>query len=141
MNTIVVGVDGTRESLAALRFAMQEARLRGDTLKVVTSWHVPSSAYGSAFVPAAPDPLEFEHTASEALAQALELAYEQGVPAVGVLREGDPVHALVEESTDADQLVVGCHQFGRLRSLFHHSVSGHCAHDARCPVTVVHSSS
>ena len=35
-------------------------------------------------------------------------------------------------------VVVGCRDLGFVGRLLHHSVSTHCAHDARCPVTVVH---
>ena len=140
MNTIVVGVDGSRTSLAALRYAVREARLRRDRVKVVTVWHVPVVAYGGAFAPSAPDAREFERGAEDALAEALAAAAEEApdIPVETVLREGDPAHVLLEESEGADVLVVGCHDYTFIRRLFHHSVSGECAHEARCPVTVVH---
>jgi len=139
MNTIVVGVDGSRPSLAALRYALQEARLRGDGVKVVTVWHVPAVAYG-AFAPSSPEPREFERAAKATLAQALASvsAEAEDVPVQRVLREGDAAHVLLEESDGADGLVVGCGGLTVLGRLFHHSVSGECAHEARCPVTVVH---
>src|SRR5438046_1602160 len=36
---IVVGVDGSEPSRAALRWALEEARLRGAPLRVLNSWH------------------------------------------------------------------------------------------------------
>jgi nucleotide-binding universal stress UspA family protein len=142
MNTIVVGVDGSRTSLAALRYAVREARLRGDRVRIVTAWQVPAVAYGGAFAPSAPDSREFQRGAEDTLAEALAVAAEEdpGVPAEAVLREGDAAHVLLEESKGADGLVVGCHDYSFVRGLFHHSVSGECAHEARCPVTVVHES-
>jgi nucleotide-binding universal stress UspA family protein len=44
---IVVGVDGSEGSLAALRWAAAEAILRGDVLHVVTVWELPHTAYMS----------------------------------------------------------------------------------------------
>jgi nucleotide-binding universal stress UspA family protein len=43
---IVVGVDGSKSSSEALKWAAEEARLRGATLKVVRAWQVPAFAYG-----------------------------------------------------------------------------------------------
>jgi len=140
MNTIVVGIDGSRSSLAALRYAIREARLHGGRLKVVTAWHVPSVAYGNAFGPAGVDSQEFERAAEDILDRALRSvgAGETDLEIDRVLREGDAGHILLEEAVGAEGLVVGCHDYRFVRRLFHHSVSGECAHEARCPVTVVH---
>ena len=37
---VVVGIDGSRESEAALRFAADEAKLRGALLRIVCAWEV-----------------------------------------------------------------------------------------------------
>src|SRR6266511_472672 len=44
---IVVGVDGSPQSVAALQWAAEEARLRDATLQVVTVWEFPHAAYMS----------------------------------------------------------------------------------------------
>jgi len=142
MNTIVVGVDGSRSSLAALRHAIREARLRGDRLKLVTVWHLPAVAYGNAFAAPTLDSHDFESAAEAILERALE---DVGAEAADVqidcvVREGDAGHVLLEEAAGAESLIVGCHDYRFVRRLFHHSVSGECAHEARCPVTVVHES-
>ncbi|MDN5918088.1 MAG: universal stress protein [Pseudonocardia sp.] len=38
---VVVGVDGSPGSLAALRWAVAEASERGQTVQAVTAWHFP----------------------------------------------------------------------------------------------------
>jgi nucleotide-binding universal stress UspA family protein len=38
---VVVGVDGSEQSLAALRWAVDEARLRHGSVRAVTAWHYP----------------------------------------------------------------------------------------------------
>ena len=38
MSVVVVGVDGSPGSIAALRFALEEARLRQGTLRIVNAW-------------------------------------------------------------------------------------------------------
>ena len=139
--TIVVGIDGSRESIAALRFALGEARLRGETVKAVTAWHIPAAAYGAGFTPSPPGEEEEEEAAREMLAAALEAAgagEEAGVPVESVIRKGDAAHVLIEESEEATQLVVGCRNLKFVGRLLRHSVSGHCSREAHCPVTVVH---
>ncbi|MGZ4148121.1 MAG: universal stress protein, partial [Actinomycetota bacterium] len=42
MGTIVAGVDGSGPSVAALRFAVDEARVHGARLRVVHAWHLPA---------------------------------------------------------------------------------------------------
>ena len=140
MRTIVVGVDGSRESIAALRYAINEAQLHEQAVKAVAAWHVPAAAYGAGLAPGVPHPRDFERAAEDALADALAAtAADVGnVTVEGVVREGDAAHVLLEESDGADLLVVGCRELGFLRRLVHHSVSGQCTHAAHCPVTVVH---
>jgi nucleotide-binding universal stress UspA family protein len=64
MSGIVVGVDGSEGARAALRFALEEARMRGEKVRAVAAWHVPVAAYGGAFVP--PDPGLVERMGPEA---------------------------------------------------------------------------
>lgn len=139
MNTIVVGVDGTRPSLAALHYAIREARFHGDRVKAVMAWHVPPTAYGGGFAPTTPEVGTFERVAEETLAEVLAAVADEAkdVPIESAVREGDAAHVLVEEAAGAAQLVVGCRHFGLAGKLFHHSVSGECVHEAHCPVTVV----
>jgi nucleotide-binding universal stress UspA family protein len=49
---IVIGVDGSRESDGALRFAADEAKLRSALLRIVCAWEPSASGYlGEAFAP------------------------------------------------------------------------------------------
>lgn len=104
----------------------------------MTAWRVPAAAYGAGLTPAAPYPADYEQAAEDLLAQSLAEVDPGDVPVDAVVREGDSGHVLIEESQDAEQLVVGCHDRSLVGRLLHHSVSGECAHAARCPVTVVH---
>ena len=51
--------------------------------------------------------------------------------------EGDPAQVLIEESREADMLVVGSRGRGSLAGALLGSVSQNCASHAQCPVTVV----
>jgi nucleotide-binding universal stress UspA family protein len=138
MSTIVVGVDGSSGSHEALRFAAEEARLRGATLRVVTAWHIPSTAYSGGFV--APfDRREFERNADVACEKALAAVREQvaDLEVQRVVGEGQPAHVLLEEARDADLLVVGTRGHGGFAGLLLGSVSQQCAHHAPCPVVIV----
>lgn len=51
MGRIVVGIDGSASSREALRLAVHEAALRGDMVRVVIAWHVPTAVYAGGFAP------------------------------------------------------------------------------------------
>jgi nucleotide-binding universal stress UspA family protein len=136
---IVVGVDGSKCSHSALRFALEEARIRKAKLRVVVVWHVPLAAYGAGWAPPPPHLTEdSEAAAKEVLDEALHLAKEgDGVEIEPLVLEGQPADVLVEASAEAEMLVVGSRGRGGFRELLLGSVSQQCAHHARCPVTIV----
>ena len=142
MATIVVGVDGSDGAQEALCVAVQEARLRGAGLRVVTAWHIPARAYGAggaAFSPGI-DPADFKDSASAALETALAALGRQanGVQIERVARRGQPALVLLEEARGADMLVVGSRGHGGFVGLLLGSVSHQCALHAACPVLIVH---
>jgi nucleotide-binding universal stress UspA family protein len=141
MATIVVGVDGSDGAREALRVAVQEARLRGAGLRVVTAWHTPAMVYGGAGFSADIDPAEFGDSAGAALEESLAAAGGQanGVEIERVVRMGQPAQVLLEEARGADLLVVGSRGHGGFASLLLGSVSHQCALHAACPVLIVHS--
>lgn len=139
MKTIVVGIDGSHGATKALKFAIEEARVRGAGLKVVAAWQIPASVYGSGMMPVLVDPADFKKIAQDALDRSLE---EIGAAAVGVIvtpvvREGQPADVLVAEAQNADLLVVGTRGRGGFKGLLLGSVSQQCAHHATCPLAIV----
>jgi nucleotide-binding universal stress UspA family protein len=140
--SIVVGVDGSEQSLRALRFALDEARLRGCRVRAVSAWHVPALAYEAGFGPASLDFGSFEEIARQGLARSLEQAgaASSGVEVVEVVREGQPADVLLDEAKGAGLLVVGSRGLGGFRGLLLGSVGQQCAHHASCPVVIVHAS-
>lgn len=136
---IVVGVDGSSESDAALRFAYEEARLRGASLRIVSVWEPSDTSYiGEAFVPTADAYLDAESQAEETVRTALErLAPDRAVSVEAVTIEGRAAHVLVEQAREAELLVVGSRGRGAAKSLLLGSVSQGIAHHAPCPLVIV----
>jgi nucleotide-binding universal stress UspA family protein len=144
--TIVVGVDGSDPSVAALRWAAEEAVLREAKLVAVHAW---------AYVPPAPiaEPgmiplpatdlvgqLDAERGAAQAeLEAALDDAFPTGRPVEieEQLVEESAGEGLVAASAGADLLVVGSSGRGGLASAILGSVSRHVVSHAHCPVVVV----
>jgi len=139
MSTIVVGVDGSPGSVRALKFALDEARVRGDDVTAVAAWHLPAAVYESAWAPVAVDPQDFEKVAQAALDRSLDEAgaAETGVSVTRLVREGQAADVLVAEAREADLLVVGSRGLGGFKGLLLGSVSQQCVHHAGCPVVIV----
>ncbi len=149
MGTVVVGVDGSEESVAALRVAAEEAGRRGAGLKVVHAWVMPVfESVPDPFLvewsgPIDPDPQAtieaFRQGAEAVLDGALSRAGDalSGLEVEKVLIEEQPEHALVEAAKGADLLVIGSHGHGRLHDLVLGSVSHYCAQHSPCEVEIV----
>jgi nucleotide-binding universal stress UspA family protein len=129
MNTevtpIVVGVDDSAPSYAALDWAIAEATRRQAPLRLVHV--VESPLVRSTAAPSA---------ASNAVS-ALERASET-IPNVTIASiDGEPADVLVKESATAGLIVVGNRGLGGFRGLLAGSVSVQTAAHAHCPVVVV----
>jgi nucleotide-binding universal stress UspA family protein len=135
---VVVGVDGTRRSDDAIRFAFDMAQRRSVPLKAV---HV--SNIDELLMWAPPDlvvqPL-WRKAANETLERSLA-AWQDTYPGVAVtraVRNGHPVEVLIDDAIDAQALVVGGHPHRRPAGAMLGSVAlGVLAHAQR-PVVVVH---
>ena len=136
MNEIVVGVDGSESSCAALEWAIAEAKLRGSSVTAVTAWQTPEAVYMGAMIPDSLTP-GLEEAAEQTQATVLERVDAAGVSIATRVVEGDAAQALVDASVGAEMLVVGSRGFGAFRELLLGSVSQRCAHHAQCPVVIV----
>lgn len=137
---IIVGVDGSDASKSALRWAVEEARLRGATVVVLHAWRIPIEygMYEGMVIPKEA-PEELEKAAQETVRAAIAdvVGSDASVPIVVSVRSGPASKVLVDASEDADLLVVGSEGHGAFAGVLLGSVSMHVVHHARCPVTVV----
>ena len=138
MGRIVVGVDGSDASIKALRWAVRQAELTGDTVEAVNSWEYPATGWAS-MMPGMPEDFDPQAVATVALNEALEEALgAEGAAAVEkTVVIGNPAQTLLERSRGANLLVVGARGYSGFRATLLGSVSLHVAQHATCPVTVV----
>ena len=135
---VVVGVDGSPGSVVALRFAEQEARLRGGELHVVHAWIDTVSGYGGP--PWAVPVTTLQQQADTTLQESLQEAWPDGSPRVQVRAEtveGVDWDVLTRVAEGADLLVVGSRGRTGWSGLLLGSVGLHVVTDAPCPVAVV----
>ncbi|MFJ9061018.1 universal stress protein [Streptomyces sp. NBC_00111] len=138
MGRIVVGVDGSDASIKALRWAVRQAELTGDTVEAVNSWEYPATGWAS-MMPGMPEDFDPQAVATVALNEALEEALGgEGAAAVEkIVVIGNPAQTLLERSRGANLLVVGARGYSGFKATLLGSVSLHVAQHATCPVTVV----
>ena len=138
---VVVGYDGSQGAEAALDAALEEARRRDATLRVVGAWHMPAPLVGTSAAPSAAAHLgeEIRLALTEAVDAAVAALRDRraGVEIESVVVEGQPVSVLTGEAAGADLLVVGSRGLGGFRELLLGSVSHQCAQHAACPVLIV----
>lgn len=136
---IVVGVDGSLCSLAAVRVAAAEAANRGRPLRIVHAFVWP--ALGVAVGPAHDGPPEtgLRYHAEQLLTEAATEAHKTApdVPVSTALIDGAATPVLLHESRHATLLVLGDRGLGGFSGLILGSVAVQAVTHAACPVLVV----
>jgi nucleotide-binding universal stress UspA family protein len=137
---IVVGVDDSEGSAAALRWARHEADLDGAALTAVMAWSWLDQHHLL-------DPSKWDPEYGAAEAHAALGRYVEMVLGADALERVEtkavanlPATALLEAAQDADLLVVGARGLGGFRGLMLGSVSQQCLHRASVPVAIVRDS-
>jgi nucleotide-binding universal stress UspA family protein len=140
--TVVVGVDGSAESRAALQYAVEEAARRGGRVRAV-SVHVPVEYWAGEWgVSARQVTADVEadlrrRTRAEVDAVRASRPGLTLVPVEVLALPGSPAQVLVHQSRGADLLVVGHRGHGAVASVMLGSVALRCVLTAECAVTVV----
>jgi nucleotide-binding universal stress UspA family protein len=130
---IVVGVDGSPSSQRAVRWASQQAKLTGATLRAVSSWRWPN------YITRVPPGVDLASDTRRTLDEVLEVALA-GSEDLSVTRhviEGPPGPALLTQAQDASLLVVGAQGRAAFPGMLLGSVAEYCVRHGSCPVVVV----
>jgi nucleotide-binding universal stress UspA family protein len=134
---VLVGVDGSEESLRAVEWAARQAKRRRSPLRIVSAPAMPPRMRGQV------DPVTVANAlrgmSAQALAAALTRSEEvaPGLPVDTGLLSGPPAVALSAAGGDASMLVVGARGIGGFTAMILGSVSRYVAAHAACPVIVV----
>jgi nucleotide-binding universal stress UspA family protein len=137
---IVVGVDGSRSSKAALAWAIRQAELINASVEAVIAWQYPIAFAGAPFAPIGSlMETDFGATAEQVLGAAISETVDASCPVKvsATVREGNATQILLEAAKNADLLVVGSRGHGGFTEALLGSVSQHCVHHAECPVVIV----
>ncbi|GAA4543891.1 universal stress protein [Streptomyces violaceochromogenes] len=136
---VVVGVDGSASSLAAVEVAAREARSRGAGLRVVHAFVWPAM-----HVPLGPSPMGppeggLRNMADGLVTEAVERAraVAPDIQVGHVVVTGEPLTVLEAQSRAAELVVVGSRGMGGFVGLLVGSTAVHLAAHGRCPVLVV----
>jgi nucleotide-binding universal stress UspA family protein len=134
--SVLVGVDGSSHSDAAVAWAVDHARHRHVPLVLLHG----AEPLGLGRIPFAEEGRQMLHESSRRVTDhAVELVRRRApdVPVSVVHLYEDPRQALLEAAETAGMVVLGTRGLGRLRALLLGSVSQAVAAHAPCPVTVV----
>jgi nucleotide-binding universal stress UspA family protein len=140
---VMVGVDGSRSSVAALLEAAGVAERSGAELVVVCVWRAPAPArWGAAWDAASPAERashERRLAADAVVHDAVERVHHvrPGLSVSTRVLEGAPARVLAEISGAAGVLVLGSRGRGGFTGLLLGSVTRRLLHDSTCPVIVV----
>jgi nucleotide-binding universal stress UspA family protein len=135
---VIVGVDGSEESLRAVEWAALEARRHSSPLRIVSApapvprmhaYGAPPAAIANALRGITARALDAAITRSEEVAP--------GLPVTTSLLSGPPALAVAKSGAAASMLVVGARGAGGFTAMVLGSVSRYVASRAPCPVVVV----
>ncbi|MDN3029187.1 universal stress protein [Streptomyces sp. S.PB5] len=139
-DTIVVGVDGSEASLAALRWAERQARALEAQVVAVHAWE-PAAARFAPYAPAVGRPTaeEQREQAAELLAATVRKAFgaRSGSAVRAVVAEGPPAGVLLRHARDALLLALGRKAHGQWEAPAIGTVGRECLRHATVPVVTV----
>lgn len=129
---VIVGVDGSKASKRALRWAADYAVATGAFIEAIAVWEMPAT-YGWISNAVDETPIEAAHNG---LASVVAEVVGSSPKVELTVARGHAAHALVQASKHADLLVLGSRGMGGFKGMLIGSVSHYCVQHADCPVVV-----
>ena len=140
MGEIIVGVDGSDGSRAALRWASRTAAARGAECRAIAAWQYPANAVTPAAPSKLPGPEEMDERTWDELRAVVREVLEADADRVEVEAGRGPVASVLLAAAGragTDMLVVGARGRGGFAGLLLGSVSQECVEHSPCPVVVM----
>jgi nucleotide-binding universal stress UspA family protein len=135
---VVVGVDGSAPSLAALSWASRYGAATGATVRAVRVWHYPTAAGLPPGKTPEPVEAEVEGWITSELSDAVTKANPDRAAQIETkIVYGHPAEALIDESRGQSLLVVGHRGHGGFTEVLTGSIAVYCVNHAACPVVVI----
>ncbi len=131
---VVVGLDGTGNSVPAVRWGAEEASARGLPLRLLHSWV--SQPLNLPIAQAAANKQRYGAEVLES-AEAMALELHPGISVTTEQVSEQAVDALVDRSGEATMMVLGSRGHGAIAGFLLGSVSLHVLGRAECPVVTV----
>lgn len=132
---IIVGIDGSANARAALRWSISHART-GDTIRLLHAWSA-SPAIVDAGLARADDGTAAQALLRHEASRAHNLGPSPGVEITTSAVQGDPRVALIEAAREADLLVIGARGHSGISGLLMGSACSYLTRHAPCPTVVV----
>ncbi len=137
---IVVGVDGSPSSRAALRWAVRQATFTGGTVDAIIAWQIPALVQSYGWPPLyVEESGDFEEAAKQTVEAVINAEVEPADIHLVKSRviQGHPAQVLLDAAAGADLLVVGSRGHGAFAEALLGSVGQYCVHHAHCPVLIM----
>ncbi|MFE3055915.1 universal stress protein [Nocardia sp. NPDC059239] len=131
---VLVGVDGTSNSVAALELAFEEASLRKTGLTALHAW---SDVSGPYLPMSGWETIEEQERATFGEEMAGYAERYPDVPVRRILVKDRPVRSLLDEAEHAQLVVVGSHGRGGFTGMLLGSTSNALLHSVDCPIVIV----
>lgn len=135
---IVVGVDGSQESLHAVRWAADRAKLSNWELEILCAYALPS--YTAASLEGGQGVVNddsIRESAQAVVNEAAEHIADRGLDVITTIEPGDPTGILVKKSKEVQMLVVGTRGGGGFADRLLGAVSASIPAYSYCPVAVI----
>lgn len=143
---VVVGVDGSKNSIQAATWALHFAESQGRSVELVSVWHYPYAAMSPEIgMVMGPDIEELRSAMqrdSRKIVEAVkkQLSVDEGsrVSITTDVVEGSATEAMIEHTQPQDYLVVGSRSRSMLAAALLGGTTLALAHRSRCPIVIVH---